>query len=509
MQEEFEKKVQERVHTFGLQPSPQVWDDINAVLGKRKHRRIFIGWWILLGLIVAGGGILFYEKDNILRNELNQHPMPTVDTLQQNNFAKQAPAEGDAQKATRVDSQPNTAVIAPQPGTEAGQGVTTLQKSAGAGVKPNGMQAYTNSGALSVKATKNITIHNGSIASQATSAQVKPENSVKQGNNNPEQAINDTPIIPNSSATEITPATAQQPPVVENEKQAVQNQQPPKAVVTTETPPRPEPAGAGKKVTPKTIANRHQWFFTVGGGTTQTASPNTGDNGDKNVTANTAANLLALAAPAAYAYSLSKPATGWHATAGLAYQYKLSPHVRVTAGVQAAYLTNTQKTGSLVKNTFYVSADDNSGVAGVAAGRGTIQSSYYLASSRGDEYTVVNKAWQLQVPVNVSYIINPHAKTKLLVNAGASYAYTLSSAWLIPDSRYEKLYYNKTLLNNHIISWQAGLAVEFKNNITLGLQYQQSFTTFAKGYIPPKMHWQNISVNAAIPFTIKFKKGKK
>lgn len=507
MQEEFEKKVQERVHTFGLQPSPQVWDDINAVLGKRKHRRIFIGWWILLGLVMAGGGILFYEKDNILRNELNQHPVPAADTLQQNNIVQSTPVTpAGSQKATQDKAGQNT-TASKQPIAPTQQGLSQAQQN----VNTPTNQSYTKTNPSSTKKITNIAINSGDIAGTKNSAAAAspPAAAGLQKDNQPaEQTVTSTAPQAAGNSSAANPVVPS-PTAPVDDKQTAQNLQVPSP--SGEAPPNKTPSATGEKINIKTIATaRHQWFFTVGGGTTQTTSHSSSNNTEKNFSGNSTQNVLALTSPAAYKYSIGKPGTGYHINAGFAYQYKLSPHIRLTGGLQAAYLSNTQKTGSYIKNSFYVAADtDNSGSLNVTTNRGTLQSSYYLAATAGSEYTIVNKAWQLQVPVNISYVITPRSKTKFLIDAGGSYGWMFSSQWLIQDSRYEKLYYNKTLLNNHIISWQAGPAVELHNNIRFGIQYQQSFTTFAKGYITPKMHWQNISINAGIPLNIKFRKGKK
>jgi len=104
MQEEFEKTVRERMHTFGIQPSHQVWDEIDAVLNKKKHRRVFVGWWILLGLVVMGGAILLYEKDTVNRDGLNQQPLINADTANNYNLT-QKPALTQPENDNKATAQ--------------------------------------------------------------------------------------------------------------------------------------------------------------------------------------------------------------------------------------------------------------------------------------------------------------------------------------------------------------------------------------------------------------------
>ena len=518
MQEEFEKKVQDRMLTFGMQPSPQVWDDIDAALGKRKHRRIFIGWWILLGLVIAGGGLLFYQKDNILHNELNQQPVPVVDSASHNNLAQTPAAATPAQKPAE-ETAPVTLIkpAAPNGSGDENNNATT-QTYNNQHTSPSSKKAIASLSTTVVKspATDNSPTTDNTPVNNNTANTNAP---VKNSNTEPV----DNTITPNSNGAEpgnpsTTPnaAIAEQPPAPQAAaRDSTVIQQPailpqaPVNAVTNQPPPDKKTA----PINPKTIASsRHQWFFTVGGGTTQTTSfgsfNKTNNNGmSAPITGGNYDVVPGFTALAAQTYEISAPKRGYHLFAGLTHQYKLAKQWRLTGGLQVAYLTNKQQTGAYVKsNPIYLSANYLSQNAGTDK---IYQEDYYQAGAPSSQYTVVNKAWQLQVPVNVAYVINPRAKTKVLVNAGLSAAWTLKSRWIIPDTRFDKLYYNNTVLNGTTISWQAGPAVELKNQWRFGLQYQQSFTTLAKTYVTPKLYWQNISLYAGIPFNITLKKHKK
>jgi len=489
MQEEFEKKVQERVHTFGITPSPQVWDEVDAVLSKRKHHRVFIGWWILLGLVIAGGGVLLYEKDNILHNEINQRPVTTGDTVIQNNLAKATPVI--KQTIPPVQKVQQAKATPPVAGIE--------NKTAGA--------AYQFNKKSSIKISQ---IKPHATANDKSTTGNKPENAapIKEDNSllNSPQAGNQTANAPaaNKQPAATLPGAGTQntitTPVAATLVEAGQQE--------AETPALPNPKPI--TINPANVATaRHQWFFTIEAGSTntQTTAGNQFGNADK-ILAAQSQNYLALTAPAAYKYPIEKPGTGFHLSAGVAYQQKLSPHWRVTAGLQAAYLSNTQTTGNYIKSSFYISPDQNFTLNGVYSGAYQ-QAAYYQGGSQNSQYKIVNKAWQLQAPVNISYVINPRSKTKFIIDGGVSVAWMVSSQWLIPDTRYQALYYNKAVLNNTLLSWQAGPSMEFFNHIKLGINYQQSFTTLAKNYVTPKLYWQNVSMYAYLPFSIKLKKTKK
>ncbi|HEY6978780.1 MAG TPA: hypothetical protein VH396_20925, partial [Chitinophagaceae bacterium] len=59
MQDGFEKDIQKRMQDFNLEPSPQVWNEIDTALSEKKRRR-FILWWWLLPLMLAGGGVVWF-----------------------------------------------------------------------------------------------------------------------------------------------------------------------------------------------------------------------------------------------------------------------------------------------------------------------------------------------------------------------------------------------------------------------------------------------------------------
>ncbi|HWB24522.1 MAG TPA: hypothetical protein VG738_03535 [Chitinophagaceae bacterium] len=479
MQEEFEKKIQERMHTFGIPPSPQVWEDIDAVLSKKKHRRVFIGWWILLGLLIAGAGTFLLEKDHVLHNTLEQ-PAITSDSTQKN-IAGNQPENMSAggQKATQ-NNQPAGVIAKNDLKAENGQ----IQAS-------NDKQAYQIQKAKVIKQlNKSISKQSKSVIFKTMPGSQPPVVKQEANNHNPgkEPPLN----IQGNNGQTIVPQPAN--PIIKLADEASSS--------IASSPP-----GQGKKnVTPKAMmSSRHQWFLRLSAGVLQTTKNSLLSN-DKSLSAAGPVsydnNILALTSPAALKYDLAAPGTGFIVSGGAVYQYKLSTRWQLYGGLGAAFLTNTQKVGNLYQSAFNLTT----GLFN-ADQAGQVQTAYYLGGQENLN-TIVNKAWQLQAQVGANFIITPRAKTKVFVDAGFSSAWMLASRWLIPDARYDKLYYNKQILNNTIISWQAGPGVQLKNEWKFGLEYQQSFTTLAKSYVTPHLKWENINVYTAIPFSFKSKKSK-
>ncbi|MDE3144241.1 MAG: hypothetical protein KGL19_08820, partial [Bacteroidota bacterium] len=72
MQGRFEKNIEQQLSNFSLEPSPQIWKDVEAALHPRQKRRGIFWWWVLLlGLLLGGGGWWFYNSTNETKININ------------------------------------------------------------------------------------------------------------------------------------------------------------------------------------------------------------------------------------------------------------------------------------------------------------------------------------------------------------------------------------------------------------------------------------------------------
>jgi len=71
MQGKFEKNIEQQLSNFSLEPSPQIWQDVENVLHPHKKDRGLIWWWIpLLGLLLLGGGWWLFHSINQTKNNV-------------------------------------------------------------------------------------------------------------------------------------------------------------------------------------------------------------------------------------------------------------------------------------------------------------------------------------------------------------------------------------------------------------------------------------------------------
>ena len=52
----FENQVQQKMDELRLQPTAQVWEEVERRIREKKRRRIIVFWFLFAGLLLSGGG---------------------------------------------------------------------------------------------------------------------------------------------------------------------------------------------------------------------------------------------------------------------------------------------------------------------------------------------------------------------------------------------------------------------------------------------------------------------
>ncbi len=76
MQDNFEKEVQRKMEEMQLTPSEPVWDKIEVEIKVEKKRRKGIFWFVLAGLLLAGGGWWGYQFARENKQQASVHTTP-------------------------------------------------------------------------------------------------------------------------------------------------------------------------------------------------------------------------------------------------------------------------------------------------------------------------------------------------------------------------------------------------------------------------------------------------
>ena len=66
MQNEFEKKVQDQLAGFSINPSDEVWLHVEKnILQEKRKKRLIVLWWTAAILFIAGGGLTWFVLNRV------------------------------------------------------------------------------------------------------------------------------------------------------------------------------------------------------------------------------------------------------------------------------------------------------------------------------------------------------------------------------------------------------------------------------------------------------------
>ncbi len=476
MQDGFEKDIQKRMQDFNLEPSPQVWSEIDAALGEKKRRR-FVIWWWLLPLMLAGGSIVWLYHSNYKSSALS---------IANNQREKAGEKNNSIQKENNKEETQKNAGIKRQD-----EAVSTKKFNGGNHEYDSGLNAHTANNKTAID-QREVNQNNAEIANAnkvAEPSEIETDN------------INDV-VQPSEVDKKIIQQKNEGIGIVKEKNDSTKNEFAlslnKKESSAFQFSIKDSTIKLAQKIKNKNNEKkRGNWLIIVGAGITSTKEHGSSnlllsDSEDKSLDQSNGATGGDSYSLSDSTYKIVKPDIGYHFTAGVLYQYSLSKKWIISSGLQYRFLTNKQQGGKHIDASFIVPTANYS--SGISVSR------YYQA---GYKDKITNTAHWLEIPLNISYTINPSAKAKIQLSAGASYAWMFAEKWLIPDSRNNRLYYSKQLTRKNIFTWQGGTATTFRSGWRIGLQYQQSISTVADKSVKPRLYWQNISLHTAFPLQIK------
>jgi len=438
---EFDKQVQQDLEGLRLRPSAVVWENVEKELRRKKRRRYIVFFWLLTGLGLLGyTGYLLTQKDKPTLvgssgtpaghsgTTVQQPPaqstqsdiIPSIPSTIKPNSSNSDPAD----QTTQLNK--TTPVIATQSGTSADH------------EKLNGRKIT-----VSVPVGKN----KGKRKNDKTEFPV-----AKSGNQErtDTQVIKETESKPTDVAEQTSPANPVQDSVKAKTDSAV-------AVV-------PPPAETKAPVAKKPSSSKIRWSLDLGiGGSGPISSPfligesgNTRFGYDQN--ASTVAPGSPLVTPPVVNYgpiylprSDIKPGPAFRI--GVLGEWAISKRSSIVSGLQYQYQSNNIRTGSY-RNTALIFNN-------YASQPVSVRSSYQA----GLQKTFTNRFHYLQIPLGFQWQVNKGNKTPILLNAGLSAGYLLTSNSLVYDSLQGGIYYHdKNAFNRFQLSFNTGVAFRFGNN---------------------------------------------
>ncbi len=429
MKEKFEKNIEQRLSKFALEPSAQVWQEVELALHPRRKDRKILWWWLpLAGLLLASGGWWLFSNtgksnDNkISATNKNRKIIDRTVTIDKNK-----------------DSENYTAITT--------QRVSKIKKAPVLKQKVNRISnvAQTSKNRIAIR---NINRNNSTVTVMENNSNEITTLPSSTGAIN-ERKVNDKrkEKFADTSVTAIQETKTFQKnidtsiSVNKNNSTASNKNDSSTNKVTV------------KKNDQKKKGNKKQnWFITLGGGLIHVNQ----------------SNLFSTTFPSASSFATSgtsvstgipAASVGFNLYSGITYQYPINKRWMLNTGLLYHYLQNKQSVGS-----------DSAAASSIT---------YFRI---GNISTKTNFAHWLQLPLSLGYNLNPSAKNKFQILLGSSLAWSVAEKWLVTDGNHlpYPYYYNASLNNRVIINLHAGINYNYKDRFQISLLAEQSLTPIHK-----------------------------
>ena len=425
----FENDIEHQLSDFRLEASPQVWNDIEAAIQQRRRRRVVGWWWFPLAAIitgVAGWGILQYNRHHYINHKAEE-------TRNSELVAVTAQPNRGEHIAVEADNKPLTAEVFSAGKVDVSSAPNQKSNSTDYIITTNerAINKMAVAGAVHQQPAKAARFLTSSYQQKHAAAFI-PSEATSVPMQNYMLPMHEAGGWLSQPIVRVYPKSLS---LLSGRQLPLANTQPEhKNTNGQQIPVIKQPAksrwylsigGGGSLITGKSLVQQPDLFNTAPNGVGSSGNPSLTGGGSQ---------------PKTYA----KPSTGYFLTAGLGYQYALSSRLQLLTGLSYRYLTNNIDTGKTVKN--------------------------YQHS--------------IQVPLGVQYTINPQAKLKVSVQAGAAITWNLKQQWLATDE-IQGYHYNSGLNQKTNTSLFAGLAITNAKGWRLSVQFEQGLQTLQQAPSQP------------------------
>ncbi|MGN6294673.1 MAG: outer membrane beta-barrel protein [Chitinophagaceae bacterium] len=491
LESEFDKQVQQELEGLQLRPSTAVWENVEKELRRKKRRRYIVFFWLLTGLGLLGyTGYLLTQKGKPTLTESSGKPADhSGKTVQQ-------PAAQSTQSDI-IPSIPST--IKPTDSSNPVDQATQLNETSPAIATQSGTPADQELNGRKTTALAPAVKNKGKRKADKTGFPV-----AKSGNQ-------EKTVTQEIRKTESREETESKPgDIAEQTQPAAPAKDSVKAKIDSAVAAIPPPAELKAPVAKKQSSSKIRWSLDLGvGGAGPLGSPFLiGETNKSALAYNQTGGMIASPGsplvtppvvnygPVYYPRSDIKPGPAFRI--GVLGEWAISKRSSIVSGLHYQYLSTNIRTGSY-RNTAI--RFDNYASQAVSVG-----SSYQA----GLQKTFTNRFHYLQIPLSFQWQVNKGNKAPILLNAGLSAGYLLTSNALVYDSLQGGIYYHdKNSFNRFQLSFNTGLSFRFGNNkafqwsigpeVSMGLrsqvkeeydkkQYPLYLGIGARLYLPKKNH---------------------
>jgi hypothetical protein len=474
---EFEQQVQQKLEELQLQPSGEVWEEVEKRIQKEKKRRRVIFWW-LFPLLLLGGGAAVYiyndKQEELTITEQTLNPQTTENSDSDKSKKNNINNNELNNNTTSTDKENNP------PAPEQTTGINE-EKIGTAGKET--MPVPVQSSAITVKAAGISKKKNTGIktSSNRNSEESMLTTIVSAGKQKKGQPVNEkTEIVDNiPGATEeikIQPVTDELKPLVTsgNDIVTADDKKDTAAQVLAEVKKEPEaelvPAtGQAKKPTGK----NNKWEF----GVHAAAGASGVSEGISFFDAQKSADALSspggqfnMAGPLS-PVTAAAPQNSFYWQAGVYAKRKLSRKTAVSAGLDFSAYTTVRATGVFIETSRMV----NNGLSNF-----TVADYYYSGTS----YSYKNRYYFLQVPVSFHWQFNKGRKLPLEWQNGLSAGWMTNTNALVYSPASNVFFKDNSSFNKFQLAYQSGISARFfntaKHPLTAGFVFNYHLSKLEK-----------------------------
>lgn len=408
----FEKKVQQRMEELKLQPSGTVWENVYEKIRKEKKRRRFVFWFFLFSLLLLGGGGWWFL------NNKNETPVPG-NIIENKNVIISSPDQKKPSDISDDKGTKNTLTRTPEKNKKPG---LNNRENLPGHIVNNRVSKIDRKSNIDKKDTTNVVskviadVEKKDDAPDAYQKNDQPVDEPVKKNTIPEDIAKDS-IVSNIKTDSVTKPVSQKQPEI-----------PVQAAIQDSIKKEPHDL---KKDSLKNKKSRWEWSIVAGTGLSNATDGFFSIFDNRSALADYAGPQTSPAVPP------TKPSTtrnGLFLETGLQIKRKLNEKFGVSSGLFFSAYSNVQPTGSFRDTSIVI----NSGFSNVSV------SGVY---NTGEARSFTNHYYYLRLPVAFHWQFNKGNKIPLLWQNEISWAALISSKTLFYNASYNFFYRDEDLIN--------------------------------------------------------------
>lgn len=475
---EFEKQVQQKLEELQLQPSGEVWEEVEKRIQKEKKRRRVIFWWLFPLLLLGGGAALYVFNDKEERltvTEQNANPPATEnndnDSGTKDNSNNNELNNNNTTNTNKENNQPasaQTTVINKEKIDTAGKETIPVPvQSSAIAVTAAGISKKKNTG---VKNNRNRTSEENMLTTILDAGKQKKEQPVNQEAEPLEKIPGATgEITTQPVAEEMKPAVTSGNAIItadDKKDTAVQ--------VLPELKKEPEAELVPvNEQTKKAKAKNNNWELGVhaAAGSSGVSKGLSFFDAQKSADAlSSPGGSLNMAGPLA-PVTAAAPQNSFYWQAGGYAKRKLSKKTAVSAGLDFSAYTTVRATGVFIETSRMV----NNGLSNF-----TVADYYYSGTSSSYK----NRYYFLQIPVSFHWQFNKGKKLPLEWQNGLSAGWMTSTNALVYSPASNVYFKDNSSFNKFQLAYQSGITARFfpkaKHLLTAGFVFNYHLSKLEK-----------------------------